>query len=656
MLKAIYDKGAILCLLLLAGLSYLFTMPQVITLEDAGLFQMVCHFDGIGHPPGYPLFTLMCNQMALSTAVFYGNFISTIFALSTLFVFYLLVVVLLKDSTSALVATFAYAFSATFWSQAIIIEVYSLTVFLFIFSWWLLLKYRQTERISYWYLFCFVTALGLSNHWPLHVLSSLGLGVILYSCRKFFWQQAKKPYFILCSTLLFLTGLSPYLSLIFNSDPEIAVFGAVPMESFFDYVSRSYYADNYEGAGSVDKLNFFLWLIPESGLQFGVLALPFVLLGFIRSWWDLSKANSISLAILYLMTTFVLVSLMSFKFDLLYQGIFKPYPIIAYAPLSIWFSLGLTFAIKNIERRFQVLILVLIAASIFMTNFQKVDRSSSRIVDDYGRLILNSLPENAVLFVQGDNETGPIGYLNRVEGLRIDITLFDAQSLVFSNRLTRATVSDEALEQAYKTFLKDTDRPVYRVSGDDFAITTNGLYSRVATGDQVNNWKPVQQQYELNPDFDRYIDYLLSLYEDDLLFDIHEQRFVYNTIIAYTKAYLSYGFQHGFSQEQFIRLKRLQLTFPGMLVTLGRQLRANVDPLVLLSVAESLISKITKRWPTKHLALSYEYYGLVLERLNRQVEAKENFEESIRLNDVKSNLSLCHLDRLMGISNSVCCL
>ena len=64
------------------------------------------------------------------------------------------------------------------------------------------------------------------------------------------------------------------------------------------------------------------------------------------------------------MTTFVLVSLMSFKFDLLYQGIFKPYPIIAYAPLSIWFSLGLTFAIKNIERRFQVLILVLIAASI----------------------------------------------------------------------------------------------------------------------------------------------------------------------------------------------------------------------------------------------------------------------------------------------------
>ena len=71
--------------------------------------------------------------------------------------------------------------------------------------------------------------------------------------------------------MLLLTGLSPYLHLLFNSDPEIAVFGAVSMESFFDYVSRSYYVDNYEGAGVVDKLNFFLWLIPESGLQFGVI-------------------------------------------------------------------------------------------------------------------------------------------------------------------------------------------------------------------------------------------------------------------------------------------------------------------------------------------------------------------------------------------------
>ena len=42
---------------------YLRTMPRTITLEDAGLFQMVCHIGGISHPPGYPTFTLFCQGL-----------------------------------------------------------------------------------------------------------------------------------------------------------------------------------------------------------------------------------------------------------------------------------------------------------------------------------------------------------------------------------------------------------------------------------------------------------------------------------------------------------------------------------------------------------------------------------------------------------------
>lgn len=40
---------------------YLVTMPQAIKPEDAGLFQMICHKGGIGHPSGYPLFILSCQ-------------------------------------------------------------------------------------------------------------------------------------------------------------------------------------------------------------------------------------------------------------------------------------------------------------------------------------------------------------------------------------------------------------------------------------------------------------------------------------------------------------------------------------------------------------------------------------------------------------------
>ena len=72
----------------LALAAYLITMPRLITLEDAGLFQMVCHVGGIGHPPGYPLFTLLCQQLILQDSVFSGNLISVMFAVAAVMVFF----------------------------------------------------------------------------------------------------------------------------------------------------------------------------------------------------------------------------------------------------------------------------------------------------------------------------------------------------------------------------------------------------------------------------------------------------------------------------------------------------------------------------------------------------------------------------------------
>jgi len=49
-------------------------------------------------------------------------------------------------------------------------------------------------------------------------------------------------------------------------------------------------------------------------------------------------------------------------------------------------------------------------------NWSANDRSEDRFADTHGRMLLESLAPDAVLFVYGDAETGPLGYLNRVEG------------------------------------------------------------------------------------------------------------------------------------------------------------------------------------------------------------------------------------------------
>ncbi|HXK55440.1 MAG TPA: hypothetical protein PLZ16_02230, partial [Gammaproteobacteria bacterium] len=57
-------------------LLFVATMPESITLEDAGMFQMICHLGGIAHPPGYPLFTQLCSRMMMSPTVTAGNMVS----------------------------------------------------------------------------------------------------------------------------------------------------------------------------------------------------------------------------------------------------------------------------------------------------------------------------------------------------------------------------------------------------------------------------------------------------------------------------------------------------------------------------------------------------------------------------------------------------
>jgi dolichyl-phosphate-mannose--protein O-mannosyl transferase len=206
-LKNLLDTFLVFLLTLVA---YASTMPQKITLEDAGLFQMVCNLEGISHPPGYPLFTLLCQQMTLTPTVVNGNLISALFASLALVVFYRIVLLLTTDRLTALIAAFSYGFSSTFWSQAIIIEVYSLAALLFMLAWWLALRFALVPSWPRWAWLCFAVGLGLSNHWPLMVLSCLGVVVVLTTRWQYLISALRSPLFWLLSLACVGAGLLPY--------------------------------------------------------------------------------------------------------------------------------------------------------------------------------------------------------------------------------------------------------------------------------------------------------------------------------------------------------------------------------------------------------------------------------------------------------------
>ena len=225
-------------------------------MEDAVLFQMVCRLGGLSHSPGYSLFTTFFKSFVPipMAKLIAGNLVSILFALCALLVLYEIVLFLTQDARAALLAIILYGISVTFWSQAIIIEVYSLAVFLFLLSFLLLLNYIKTHQLRYLYSWVVVSGLLLSNHWPLFMLSSIGCLFLLYESRSAWLLQNCRPLVWIISLAMLTAGLLPYAVLILMRQPEIALVGPInSAEEFLDYVFRRYYSDTQLGVTMKDK-------------------------------------------------------------------------------------------------------------------------------------------------------------------------------------------------------------------------------------------------------------------------------------------------------------------------------------------------------------------------------------------------------------------
>lgn len=620
---------------------YVVTMPQAITLEDAGLFQMVCHMDGIAHPPGYPLFTLLCQPLTWSPNVVNGNMLSAVFASMTAAVFYDVCMRLRDDRAFAWVAALAYGYSATFWSQAIIIEVYTLATLMFVICWWLLIVYLQKRQLHYWLIFCFAYGLSLSNHWPLMVLSTPALLVMLWPVRTWLFEQLKQIRFWLVSLGCFILGLTPYISLVTNHDPAIALYGSIDsLKEFLEYVSRSTYSDTHATAQLHDKFLYGLWLLKISAIQFGWMGLPLLVAGIIISLRTVSRNLNLSLLTLYLGSTFVLLMLLDFEYRHISRAVFKPYPVIAYLALAFWFALGVV-ALSRIAARFagwaSPFIIIVSVLLVILPNFAENYRRDTRLVSKYGEAVLNSLPPDSILFVRGDNQTGVIGYLHHVKKIRTDIELRDWDNLVFENRMMSPWVSDKKWEAVVQKYINETSRKSFSLNPWFTSHIDFGAYYQASPRDG----------YGFLPELDNYLDYLLTLYLGGYIKEAHEQDFAFKVILQYARQYAGYAASFGVENMDNIRkarLTKLQLTFPGRLATLEARIEEASDRAALLEIARLAESNIPEFAPTASVAVFYELYGRVLMiEPAEPVKALHYFGLSVDAWPLAANASICRM-------------
>ena len=472
---------------------YAATMPRTVVLEDDGLFLMAGSLLGVGHPPGYPVYTLIVHLFTrlpfgdpavlghLSSAVLGALACGTLFACAR---------VLAASRIPALAAAWLFGVSEQFWSQAIITDVYTFNALLFFAVYALVLWAVRDRRYGRPLTAAAVLwGVALANHWPLTVLATPGLVVALAPA----WR-AVMPRLPALLGGAFAAAALPYawMAWLSNQGPVINFLG--PIDSWGDlwhFVSRQIYADvdASPSAGWGDRTRFMGWLAADLARQATPPGTAIAGLGL----WAMARRAPVAAsgALAMLGNSVVLIGLLGFDFEPMRLAVFRPYALICYGVVALWAAVGLQWAMARAAARGwpaaapAALLGAAMVAWSGAAGWHVNDRSRADSAERHADVVFDLLPPDAVLFVAEDIAF-PVAYLNAVKGRRADVTIYNHDGLLFGNRLFDPRATPEgARRRARVGFMRDVGKPVFlwpSISRAGLAVENHGFLNEVLDG------------------------------------------------------------------------------------------------------------------------------------------------------------------------------
>ncbi len=431
-----------------AFLVYLRTLAPTVTFIDSGeLATAACRL-GIAHPTGYPLFTLLGSVVSripfAAEEIVRLNVMAALLCAAGIFVFFLLVHRLLESGGgdhpvaprllllgASAGGSILLAFSETYWSQALSIEVYSLHLFLlacvvfaFVRSAFPGEEFADARAGVWWYLFAFLLGLSFSNHMTT-ILLAPGMIYLYFATQgigRAAWIRVARmvPFFVL--------GLTVYLYLpIRAAQSPVANWGyTATLERFFWHVSGKQYRvwifSSTEAAGR--QLRYFIDSLPREFAYAGVvLAIP----GVVRLW---RVHRKLLFASVFWFLTCVLYSINYDIHDI------DSYFLLAYFSVALWAAFGLLGAGLWLVRAFSLRIWTAVGAILLcslpplLVHYRGVDQSRDTTVEHYTKAMFSSLaPRALVLSYQWDYWVSASYYYQYVRGYRPDVVVIDKELL-----------------------------------------------------------------------------------------------------------------------------------------------------------------------------------------------------------------------------------
>jgi len=465
------DYLTAIVLSILTFVVYAFTAAPGVTMEDSGDFIMGVLTLGIVHPPGYPLYTLLGHLFSLlpfGDPAFRVNLFSALWGALCLGIVFLILRMIFIERIHAVFATLFLGFTTVYWSQTGVAEVYSLNGFLTACIVYWILSYNRDKRKSQLYLAFLTTGLALSNHYPLVVLTGVGL-VFLLDLHHLHLTNLVKG-------LLFLAlGLTPYLYLFIQAlNPDLQYnFGKLSdFGMVLDHISRKYYSNEY--GGSVwDKLPLAFTFLKAIVTNYFIASL-FVFFGIMISFLEKWKYRY-PLLIAALSPSIGLILIITFPSGDEYKAYLMAYLIPPFIFLSVFLSIGLTkimnLYVKNKIVQICMLLVLLITQVAF--NFSNSTHHNDNLAEIWGREILSSLKPGAILILCSNGLAQfPVYYMQLIKGIRQDVTLYDRWGWLTEDNLygpgllfQRAGAIEYRKRREWK-LIKTSSRPIYYSCAD----------------------------------------------------------------------------------------------------------------------------------------------------------------------------------------------
>ena len=406
---------------------------------DSAMLQTEVAVLGIGHPTGYPTYMMLTHlftYLPIGEVAYRTNLASMVYGVGAVLMVYL---VGLRLSSGRVVAAaagaLAFGVGGTFWSQAVITEVYTLDALFVSLTIFALLVWRDRREDRYLLLSAFLVGLSLTHHLTCGLLIPAGVAFV-YLVNK---RRLPNVRLLLKGVGLFLVGLIPYVYLPVRAVMDAPLNESDPssLERFLLLITGASYlpvlfnSDIQHLVSSLEFEGFFSRAQLYGEYLFGQFPLVLVLIGVLGILHMLltDRATMVLLGTLFLGTLLFVLAYLKFGVEDFYV-FFIP----AHLVFSLWIAAGLGFLLRwagDLETRSLVLkraslfalsVLALVAP---LVGLQETYKAQDRSQDYKGRQIIEAVAQNTKLNATVLHHRSPLWYMVLVERQRRDLKLID---------------------------------------------------------------------------------------------------------------------------------------------------------------------------------------------------------------------------------------